>query len=103
LASTRLILGHGHEGTDGAGHIIQAFGNLMMQGNYVIGVIVFAILVLVNFVVVTKGSGRIAEVAARFALDSMPGKQMAIDADLSSGIIDQEDAKRRRKDLEQES
>ncbi|HEX4199573.1 MAG TPA: FHIPEP family type III secretion protein, partial [Caulobacteraceae bacterium] len=103
LASTRLILGHGHEGTQGAGHIIQAFGQLMMQGNYIIGVIVFAILVLVNFVVVTRGSGRIAEVAARFTLDSMPGKQMAIDADLSSGLIDQETAKTRRKELEQES
>jgi flagellar biosynthesis protein FlhA len=103
LASTRLILGHGHEGTDGAGHIIQAFGNLMMQGNFIIGVIVFAILVIVNFVVITKGSGRIAEVAARFTLDAMPGKQMAVDADLSSGIIDQEEAKKRRKELEQES
>ncbi len=103
LASTRLILGHGHEGADGAGHIIQAFGQLMMQGNYVIGVIVFAILVIVNFVVVTKGSGRIAEVAARFTLDAMPGKQMAIDADLSSGLIDQDMAKLRRKELEQES
>jgi flagellar biosynthesis protein FlhA len=103
IASTRLILGHGHEGTDGAGHIIQAFGELMMHGNFVIGVIIFAILVIVNFVVVTRGSSRIAEVAARFTLDSMPGKQMAIDADLSSGLINQEDAKRRRKELEQES
>ena len=103
IASTRLILGHGHEGTDGAGRIIQAFGELMMHGNFVIGVIIFAILVIVNFVVVTRGSSRIAEVAARFTLDSMPGKQMAIDADLSSGLIDQEEAKRRRKDLEQES
>ncbi|HEY2659899.1 MAG TPA: flagellar biosynthesis protein FlhA [Caulobacteraceae bacterium] len=103
IASTRLILGHGHEGTEGAGHIIQAFGQLMMQGNYVIGVIVFAILVIVNFVVVTKGSGRIAEVAARFTLDAMPGKQMAIDADLSSGLIDQDMAKLRRKELELES
>src|SRR5579863_6301594 len=103
IASTRLILSHGHEGTDGAGHIIQAFGELMMHGNFVIGVIVFSILVIVNFVVVTRGSSRIAEVAARFTLDSMPGKQMAIDADLSSGLIDQEEAKRRRKDLEQES
>jgi len=103
IASTRLILGHGHEGTDGAGHIIQAFGELMMHGNFVIGLIVFAILVIVNFVVVTRGSSRIAEVAARFTLDSMPGKQMAIDADLSSGLIDQEEAKRRRKELEQES
>ncbi len=103
VASTRLILGHGHEGTDGAGHIIQAFGSLMMHGNFVIGVIVFAILVIVNFVVITRGSSRIAEVAARFTLDSMPGKQMAIDADLSSGLIDQEGAKLRRKELEQES
>ncbi len=103
IASTRLILGHGHEGAEGAGNIIAAFGQLMMQGNYVIGVIVFAILVIVNFVVITKGSGRIAEVAARFTLDAMPGKQMAIDADLSSGLIDQEGAKARRKELELES
>ncbi|MDP1632252.1 MAG: flagellar biosynthesis protein FlhA [Caulobacter sp.] len=103
LASTRLILSHGHEGAHGAGQIIKAFGELMMGGSYIIGVIVFAILVLVNFVVVTKGSGRIAEVAARFTLDSMPGKQMAIDADLSSGLIEQDEAKRRRKELEQES
>jgi len=103
IASTRLILGHGHEGTDGAGHIIQALGELMMHGNFIIGVIIFAILVIVNFVVVTKGSSRIAEVAARFTLDSMPGKQMAIDADLSSGLIDQDEARRRRKELEQES
>ncbi|WP_414693885.1 flagellar biosynthesis protein FlhA [Phenylobacterium sp.] len=103
IASTRLILGHGHEGVHGAGHIIEAFGKLMMSGSFVIGIIIFAILVVVNFVVITKGSGRIAEVAARFTLDSMPGKQMAIDADLSSGLIDQEEAKRRRKELEQES
>jgi flagellar biosynthesis protein FlhA len=103
LASTRLILGHGHEGTDAAGHIIQAFGKLMTGGDFVIGVIVFAILIIVNFVVITKGSSRIAEVAARFTLDSMPGKQMAIDADLSSGLIDDTEAKRRRKELEQES
>ncbi|RRN65095.1 flagellar biosynthesis protein FlhA [Caulobacter sp. 602-1] len=103
VASTRLILGHGQEGTGGAGAVIEAFGHLMMQGNFVIGVIVFIILVVVNFMVVTKGSGRIAEVAARFTLDSMPGKQMAIDADLSTGLIDQEGAKLRRKELEQES
>ena len=103
IASTRLILGHGHEGVHGAGHIIEAFGKLMMGGSFAIGLIVFAILVIVNFVVITKGSGRIAEVAARFTLDSMPGKQMAIDADLSSGLIDEADAKRRRKELEQES
>lgn len=103
IASTRLILGHGHEGAHGAGAVIEAFGNLMMQGNFIIGVIIFIILVVVNFMVVTKGSGRIAEVAARFTLDAMPGKQMAIDADLSTGLIDQETAKQRRKDLEQES
>ena len=103
IASTRLILGHGHEGAHGAGAVIESFGNLMMQGNFIIGVIVFIILVVVNFMVVTKGSGRIAEVAARFTLDAMPGKQMAIDADLSTGLIDQDTAKQRRKDLEQES
>ena len=103
IASTRLILSHGHEGGEPAGQIIQAFGKLMMAGNFVIGVIVFAILVLVNFVVITKGSTRIAEVAARFTLDAMPGKQMAIDADLSSGLIDEKGAKLRRKELEQES
>ncbi|CAN7225151.1 flagellar biosynthesis protein FlhA [Phenylobacterium sp. LjRoot219] len=103
ICTTRLILSHGHEGSHGAGKVIEAFGTLMMAGNFIIGVIVFAILVVVNFVVITKGSSRIAEVAARFTLDSMPGKQMAIDADLSSGLIDQETAKVRRKELEQES
>lgn len=103
LASTRLILSHGHEGADSAGQIIQGFGQLMMSGNFVIGLIVFAILLVVNFVVITKGSTRIAEVSARFTLDSMPGKQMAIDADLSAGLIDEAEAKRRRKELEQES
>ncbi|MGJ4999617.1 flagellar biosynthesis protein FlhA [Bradyrhizobium sp. HKCCYLS3077] len=103
LASTRLILSRGHEGTDAAGHVIEAFGNFVMGGNFVIGIIVFAILVTVNFVVITKGSGRIAEVAARFHLDSMPGKQMAIDADLSAGLIDEKVAKARRKELEDES
>lgn len=103
LASTRLILTHGHEGTDAAGHVIQAFGGFIMGGNYVIGIIVFAILVLVNFIVITKGSGRIAEVSARFSLDAMPGKQMAVDADLSAGLIDEKEAKQRRKTLEDES
>jgi flagellar biosynthesis protein FlhA len=102
LASTRLILAHGHEGTDAAGHVIEAFGNFVMSGNFIIGIIVFAILVIVNFVVITKGSGRIAEVAARFHLDAMPGKQMAIDADLSAGMIDEKDARRRRQKLEDE-
>ncbi len=103
LASTRLILAHGHEGTAAAGHVIEAFGSFVMSGNFVIGFIVFAILVIVNFVVITKGSGRIAEVAARFALDAMPGKQMAIDADLSVGLINEETARKRRKALEDEA
>jgi flagellar biosynthesis protein FlhA len=103
LASTRLILAHGHEGTNAAGQVIEAFGHFVMGGNFVIGIIVFTILVIVNFVVITKGSGRIAEVAARFHLDGMPGKQMAIDADLNAGLIDEKDARRRRKTLEDES
>src|ERR1700761_6789970 len=103
LASTRLILGHGNEGTSASGYVIQAFGKLIVGGNFVIGLIVFAILVIVNFVVITKGSGRIAEVAAPFSLDAIPGKQMAIDADLSAGLIDEKEAKRRRKEIEAES
>lgn len=103
LASTRLILTHGQEGHDAAGQVINAFGQLMMGGNFIIGVIIFAIILVVNFVVITKGSTRIAEVSARFTLDSMPGKQMAIDADLSSGLITEDQAKVRRKELEQES
>jgi len=103
LASTRLILGDGQNGTDAAGHVIQAFGSFVMGGNFVIGIIVFAILVIVNFVVITKGSGRIAEVAARFTLDAMPGKQMAVDADLSAGLIDESEARKRRRALEDES
>ena len=103
LASTRLILANGHRGTNAAGHVIEAFGGFVMGGNFVIGVIVFAILIVVNFMVITKGSTRIAEVAARFTLDAMPGKQMAIDADLSSGLIDEDEARRRRDDLGRES
>ncbi|PLW75607.1 flagellar biosynthesis protein FlhA [Cohaesibacter celericrescens] len=103
LASTRLILANGHEGAGAAGNVIEAFGNFVTRGNFVIGVIVFAILVTVNFVVITKGSGRIAEVAARFTLDAMPGKQMAIDADLSAGLINEQEAKQRRTDLSDES
>ena len=103
LASSRLILAHGHEGKQAAGHVIEAFGGFVMQGNFVIGVIVFSILTIVNLVVITKGSGRIAEVAARFSLDAMPGKQMAIDADLSAGLINETEAKARRSALEQES
>lgn len=103
LASTRLILANGHQGGDAAGDVIGAFGGFVMQDNFVIGVIVFGILVIVNFIVITKGSGRIAEVAARFSLDAMPGKQMAIDSDMSAGLISEEEAKERRTTLEQES
>ena len=103
LASTRLILAHGHTGTGAAGHVIESFGAFVIGGNFAIGLIVFIILVIVNFVVITKGSTRIAEVAARFTLDAMPGKQMAIDADLSAGLITQEAARARRKELEDES
>ncbi len=103
VATTRLILADGHTGTDAAGHVIESFGNFVMKGNFLIGLVVFAILVIVNFVVITRGSQRIAEVAARFTLDAMPGKQMAIDADLSSGLIDEATARKRRTELEQES
>ncbi len=103
IASTRLILANGHTGEHAAGEVIAAFANFVMGGEFVIGVIVFAILVIVNFVVITKGSTRIAEVAARFTLDAMPGKQMAVDADLSSGLINEQQARERRKALEDES
>ncbi|WP_404384764.1 flagellar biosynthesis protein FlhA [Caenispirillum salinarum] len=103
LASTRLILANGHQGPGAAGDVIQAFGGFIMGNNFVIGVIVFAILILVNFMVITKGSTRIAEVTARFTLDAMPGKQMAIDADLSSGLIDEAEARQRRTDIQKES
>ncbi len=103
IASTRLILLHGHEGPAAAGHIIMGFGKFVVGGNYVVGGIVFAILVIINFVVITKGSGRIAEVAARFTLDAMPGKQMAIDADLNAGLIDEAEARRRREEISKES
>jgi flagellar biosynthesis protein FlhA len=103
IASTRLILSHGHEGPGAAGDIIAAFGDFIMGGNFIIGITVFIILIIVNFVVITKGSTRIAEVAARFSLDAMPGKQMAVDADLSAGLINEDEARRRRKELEGES
>ncbi|SDE21409.1 flagellar biosynthesis protein FlhA [Rhodospira trueperi] len=103
LASTRLILANGHEGPDAAGEVIQAFGGFIMGGNFVIGVIVFAILVLVNFMVITKGATRIAEVSARFTLDAMPGKQMAIDADLSTGLITEDEARNRREEMQKEA
>src|SRR4051794_2345434 len=103
VATTRIILTHGHEGPTAAGHVVSAFGGFLMGGDVLVGLVVFAILLVVNFMVVTKGSGRIAEVAARFSLDAMPGKQMAIDADLSAGIIDEAESRRRRSELEQES
>ncbi|GGJ80317.1 flagellar biosynthesis protein FlhA [Pseudomonas matsuisoli] len=103
IASTRVVLLHGQEGHDAAGYVIQAFGEVVIGGNYVVGVVVFAILMIINFVVVTKGAGRIAEVSARFTLDAMPGKQMAIDADLNAGLIDQDTAKTRRADVAQEA
>jgi flagellar biosynthesis protein FlhA len=103
VASTRLILGNGNQGLGAAGTVIQAFGGFVVGGNFVVGLIIFLILVLINFVVITKGAGRIAEVAARFTLDAMPGKQMAIDADLNAGIIDDKEAKRRRARIQQEA
>ena len=103
VASTRLILLNGHEGSDAAGKVIKAFGNFVVGGNYAVGIIIFAILVVINFVVITKGAGRIAEVAARFTLDAMPGKQMSIDADLNAGMIDEAEARRRRAVIAQEA
>lgn len=103
IASTRLILLHGNEGISAAGNVIKAFGSFVVGGNYVVGLIVFIILVVVNFVVITKGAGRIAEVAARFTLDAMPGKQMSIDADLNAGLIDEDEARQRRKEISRES
>lgn len=103
LASTRLILLHGHEGEGAVGQVINSFGNFVVSGNYTVGLIIFLIMVLINFIVITKGSGRIAEVAARFTLDAMPGKQMAIDADLNAGLIDEEVAKKRRAMISQEA
>ncbi len=103
IATTRMILSHGHEGPEAVSDIVTSFGNFVVGGNYVIGVIVFSILVLINFMVVTKGSNRVAEVAARFTLDAMPGKQMAIDADLNSGLIDEKQAKARRAEILQDA
>ena len=103
VASTRVILVHGHEGHDSAGKVISAFGEFVISGNYVVGFIIFSILMIINFIVVTKGAGRVSEVNARFTLDAMPGKQMSIDADLNAGVIDQQTAKKRREELSQES
>jgi flagellar biosynthesis protein FlhA len=103
IAATRLILLHGSEGPEAAGEVIRAFGGFVMGGNYTVGIVVFSILVIVNFVVITKGAGRIAEVAARFTLDAMPGKQMSIDADLNAGLIDEAEARRRRAEVAEEA
>jgi flagellar biosynthesis protein FlhA len=103
VASTRLILLHGNEGVSAAGHVIAGFGQFVVGGNYVVGCVVFLILTVINFVVITKGAGRVAEVAARFTLDALPGKQMSIDADLSAGLIDEREARRRREGLEREA
>ena len=103
VASTRVVLLHGHEGTNAAGHVIEAFGNVVIGGNFVVGIVVFVILMIINFVVVTKGSERISEVSARFTLDALPGKQMAIDADLNAGLINQEKAQLRRKEVAAEA
>ena len=103
VATTRLVLSQGHTGENAAGSIIHAFGSFVVGDNYVIGFVVFVILVIINFVVITKGSGRVAEVAARFTLDAMPGKQMSIDADLNAGLINEEQARKRRKEIEQEA
>ncbi|NYT35532.1 flagellar biosynthesis protein FlhA [Allopusillimonas soli] len=103
VASTRVVLLHGHKGPDAAGHVIEAFGHFLVGGNFAVGIVVFVILVIINFVVITKGAGRIAEVGARFTLDAMPGKQMAIDADLNAGLIGEDEARRRRAEVGQEA
>ena len=103
VASTRVVLLHGHSGPDAAGKVIEAFGQFLVGGNYAVGLVVFVILVIINFVVITKGAGRIAEVSARFTLDAMPGKQMAIDADLNAGLVNEEEARRRRTEIAREA
>src|SRR5487761_2466579 len=103
VASTRVVLLQGHTGPDAAGKVIESFGHFLVGGNYAVGIVVFAILVVINFMVITKGAGRIAEVGARFTLDAMPGKQMAIDADLNAGLIGEDEARRRRAEVAQEA
>src|SRR3546814_6461650 len=103
VASTRVVLVSGHEGSDAAGHVIEAFGNFLIGGDYAVGLFVFAILMIINLVVITKGAGRVSEVSARFALDAMPGKQMAIDADLNAGLLTPEEAKARREEVATEA
>ena len=103
VASTRIVLSQGHTGTDAAGNVIEAFGNFVIGSDYVVGIFVFAILIIINLVVITKGAGRVSEVSARFTLDAMPGKQMAIDADLNAGLIDETQARQRRQYVQRES
>src|SRR5690606_15713141 len=103
VASTRVVLLNGHEGPAAAGRVIEAFGQFLVGGNFAVGLIVFMILIIINFMVITKGAGRIAEVGARFTLDAMPGKQMAIDADLNAGLIGEDEARRRRTEVSQEA
>jgi flagellar biosynthesis protein FlhA len=103
VASTRIVLSAGHTGPDAAGKVIEAFGEFVIAGNYVVGIFVFAILIIINLVVITKGAGRVSEVSARFTLDAMPGKQMAIDADLNAGLLTSEEAKQRRDDIAKEA
>lgn len=103
VASTRVVLLNGHEGADAAGKVIEAFGQVVIGGNFVVGFVVFIILMIINFVVVTKGAERVSEVSARFTLDALPGKQMAIDADLNAGLINQEQASIRRKEVASEA
>ena len=103
VASTRIILGDGHEGTDAAGRVIEAFGEFVIAGNFAVGIFVFVILVIINLVVITKGAGRVSEVSARFTLDAMPGKQMAIDADLNAGVLTNDEARQRREEITQEA
>ncbi|HAI2200114.1 TPA: hypothetical protein HI057_02585 [Escherichia coli] len=103
VASTRIILMEGHTGAAAAGKVVEAFGHFLVGGNFAIGIVVFVILVIINFMVITKGAGRIAEVGARFVLDGMPGKQMAIDADLNAGLIGEDEAKKRRSEVTQEA
>src|SRR5580658_7616789 len=103
VASTRIVLINGHTGAHAAGHVIAAFGHFVVGGNYAVGMVVFTVLVIINFVVITKGAGRVAEVSARFTLDAMPGKQMAIDADLNAGVINEQEARKRRSAVSQEA
>ncbi|NBW90180.1 MAG: flagellar biosynthesis protein FlhA, partial [Gammaproteobacteria bacterium] len=103
VASTRVVLMNGHGGSGAAGHVIESFGHFVIGSNFAVGIVVFVILTIINFVVITKGAGRISEVSARFTLDAMPGKQMAIDADLNAGLIDQQEARNRRAEVRAEA